>query len=125
MERWPGSSTSIHETGWGYQHSDRASISLSLQQLHGRLTTLGSAWLGSLCFSSGPASLPHLEREQVIMPRDPASSYCCTWILPGQAVSWILYNNVFKKELIWAEMTVLILSYFNINPTSLLHSKDF
>lgn len=79
--------------------------------------------LAASVFSSGPASLPRLEREQVIMPRDPASSYCCTWTLPGQAVSWILYNNVFKKELIWAEMTVLILSYFN--PTSLLHSKDF
>lgn len=54
--------------------------------LHGRLTTLGSAWLGSLCFSSGPASLQHLEREQVTIPRDPASSNCCLWILPGQAV---------------------------------------
>ena len=52
-----------------------------------------------------------------------ASGYSCMWILSGQAVSWILHNNAFKKELIQAAMTVLILCYFNMNRYSFSHSR--
>lgn len=114
MERQLRSSTSMHLQGLG---------SLVPQQGLCWPVSPVPAWLGSLCLGSGPDPLQHRERGQVIVPGDPASGYSRMWILSGQAVSWILYNNAFKKELIQAEMTVLILCYFNINHNSLLHSR--